>query len=134
MTSEKFSLSFKSTGCVSNYQSGCYSLLQWYTLGCASLRMIFNQQTKRSGPSRMHPSHKTCFSELHFLLRMWAALTNFIPKLSTLAHPLCDLLSNKPWKWNPSCNKASWDVRRALTTETVLAHYNPSLTNILVQS
>ena len=33
-------------------------------------------------------------SELRSFLRMLAALTNFIPKLPTLAHPLCELRSN----------------------------------------
>ena len=60
-------------------------------------------------------------------LGMLAALTNFIPKLSTLAHPLYELLGNKPWKWSPSCDKAFCDVKCALTSETVLTHYNPSL-------
>ena len=58
---------------------------------------------------------------------MLAALTNFIPKLSTLAHPLYELLGNKPWNWSPSCDKAFCDVKCALTSETVLTHYNPSL-------
>ena len=66
-------------------------------------------------------------SELRSFLGMLAALTNFIPKLSTLAHPLYELLGNKPWKWSPSCDKAFCDVKCALTSETVLTHYNPSL-------
>ena len=66
-------------------------------------------------------------SELRSFLGMLAALTNFIPKLSTLAHPLYELLGNKPWKWSPSCDKAFCDVKCALTSETVLTHYNPNL-------
>ena len=38
-------------------------------------------------------------TELRSFLGMLAALSNFIPKLSTLAHPLYELLGNKPWKW-----------------------------------
>ena len=49
-------------------------------------------------------------SELRSFLGMLAALTNFIPKLSTFAHPLYELLGNKPWKWAPSCDKAFCDV------------------------
>ena len=66
-------------------------------------------------------------TELRSFLGMLAALTNFIPKLSTLAHPLYELLGNKPWNWSPNCDKAFSDVKCALTSETVLPHYNPSL-------
>ena len=58
---------------------------------------------------------------------MLAVLTNFIPKLSTLAHPLYELLGNKPWNWTPNCERAFSDVKLALSSETVLVHYNPSL-------
>ena len=37
-------------------------------------------------------------TELRSFLGMLAALSNLIPKLSTLAHPLYKLLGNKPWK------------------------------------
>jgi len=36
-------------------------------------------------------------TELCSFLGMLAALTNFIPKLSTLPQPLYELLGNKPW-------------------------------------
>ena len=65
--------------------------------------------------------------ELRSFLGKLAALTNFIPKLSTLAHPLYDLLGNKPWNWTPKCEQAFSDVKLALSSETVLAHYNPSV-------
>ena len=58
---------------------------------------------------------------------MLAALTNFISKLSTLAHPLYQLLGNKPWNWTPACKQAFRDVKHALTSESVLAHYSPTL-------
>ena len=45
-------------------------------------------------------------TELRSFLGMVAALTNFIPKLSTLAHPLYELLGNTPWNWSPGCDKA----------------------------
>ena len=66
-------------------------------------------------------------TELRSFLGMLAALTNFIPKLSTLAHPLYELLGNKAWNWTPKCEQAFSDVKLALSSETVLAHYNPSL-------
>ena len=42
-------------------------------------------------------------TELRSFLGMVAALTNFIPKFSTLAHPLYELLGNKPWNWTAIC-------------------------------
>ena len=45
-------------------------------------------------------------TELRSFLGMLAALTNFIPKLSTLAHPLYELLGNKAWNWTPKCEQA----------------------------
>ena len=66
-------------------------------------------------------------TELRSFLGMLAALTNFIPKLSALAHPLYDLLGNKPWNSSSNCDKAFSDVKCALTLETALTHYNSSL-------
>ena len=66
-------------------------------------------------------------TELRSFLGMLAALTNFIPKLSTLAHPLYQLLGNKPWNWTPACKQAFRDVKHALTSESVLAHCSPTL-------
>ena len=66
-------------------------------------------------------------TELHSFLGLLAALSNFIPKLSTLAHSLYKLLGNKPWKWTADCDPAFGDIRRALTSETTLTHYDPGL-------
>ena len=64
-------------------------------------------------------------TELGSFLGMLAALSNFIPKLSTLAHPLYELLGNKPWKWTKNCDQTFGDIKRALTSETTLTHYDP---------
>ena len=72
-------------------------------------------------------------TELRFYLGMLAALTNFIPKLSTLAHPLYQLLGNKPLNWTPACKQAFRDVKHALTSESVLAHYSPTWRRIPVR-
>ena len=47
-----------------------------------------------------------------------------MPKLSTLAYPLCELIGNTPQNWSPSCGKAFCAVQCALTSEAVLAHYD----------
>ena len=66
-------------------------------------------------------------TELRSILGMLAALSNFIPKLSTHAHSLYELLGDKPWKWTANCDKAFGDIKHALTSETTLTHYDPGL-------
>ena len=66
-----------------------------------------------------HPNNIT---ELHSFLGLLSTLSSFIPNLSELAHPLNELLCNKPWKWNESCEKSFQRLKVAVTTETVLAH------------
>lgn len=75
----------------------------------------------REAPS---PSNVT---ELRSFLGMLAALSNFIPRLSTMAHPLYELLGNRPWNWTSSCEQVFGNVKQALTSETILTHYNPEL-------
>ena len=71
----------------------------------------------------MRCSHST----LRSFLRILAALSNFIPKLLTFTRPLYELLRNKAWNWTSNCEQALCDVKHALTSETVLTHYDPSL-------
>ena len=66
-------------------------------------------------------------TELRSFLRMLAALTNFIPKLSTLVHPLYELFGTITWNWSPSCEKAFCAVKCALTLANMLAHYDHKL-------
>ena len=66
-------------------------------------------------------------TELRYSLGMLAALSNFIPKLSILAHPICELLGNIPWKWTANCDQAFGDIKHALKSETTLTHYDPGL-------
>ena len=63
-------------------------------------------------------------TELRSFLGMLAALTNFIPKLSTLAHPLYELIGTITWNWSPNSEKAFCAVKCALTSATMLAHYD----------
>ena len=66
-------------------------------------------------------------TELRSFLGMLAAISNFIPKLSTLAHPLYELLGNKSWKWTSIFDQAFGDIKYALISETILMHYDPGL-------
>ena len=66
-------------------------------------------------------------SELQCLLGMVPALSSFAKDLSTIARPLNELLGNKPWNGTHNYEHAFKKVKEAITTETVLAHYNPKL-------
>ena len=66
-------------------------------------------------------------------LRSFLGLLNyygkFIGNLSTLIHPLNELLKrDNPWNWTQECAK------EALTSSTVLAHFDPKLPETLTSS
>ena len=110
---KQFLCSLKSLACKLSYQSACLWHLPWYVSGSAFLQPA-DEKVKaiKKAPTARN---------------MLAALTNFIPMLSTLAHPLYELIGNTPRNWSPSCEKALWAVKSALTSETVLVHYDPKL-------
>ena len=52
----------------------------------------------------------------------------FLPNLSTVVHPLNQLLENNhKWKWAEQCETAFHSVKEMITSEQVLTHYDPSL-------
>ena len=76
--------------------------------------MVFNQPTNKA--KAFNEAHiPRNVTELRSLLGMLVALTNFIPKLSTLAHSRYELIGNTPWNWSQSCEKAFFAVKCALT-------------------
>ena len=65
-------------------------------------------------------------------LRSFLGLLNyygkFVPNLSTLIHPLNSLLQhNKKWKWSQECSQAFLQAKQALSSASILAHYDPRL-------
>ena len=50
-----------------------------------------------------------------------------VTELRSFAHPLYELLGNKPWKWTSSYDQTFGDIKYALTSETTLTHYDPGL-------
>ena len=48
-------------------------------------------------------------------------LRSFLGLLAELAHPLNELLGNKPWEWTESCEKSFQQLKKIVTTDTVLA-------------
>jgi hypothetical protein len=65
-------------------------------------------------------------------LRSFLGLVNyygkFIQNLSTLAHPLNNLLRHSTaWNWNQECENAFQQLKQKLASAEVLVHYDPSL-------
>lgn len=51
---------------------------------------------------------------------------HFLPNLSTLLQPLNKLLEKgSSWKWTPECEKAFVQAKKLITSDEVLAHYDP---------
>ncbi|KAG7294716.1 hypothetical protein JYU34_022785 [Plutella xylostella] len=63
-------------------------------------------------------------SQLKSFLGMLNYYGKFIPNLSSLLHPLHNLLRKEAsWKWDSLCDKAFLEAKQALLSERVLAHY-----------
>ena len=59
-------------------------------------------------------------------------MSKFIPKLSTIVHPLNNLLRhNVAWKWSPECKQAFEKAKQGIASSSVLTHYDPSLPLLL---
>ena len=67
-------------------------------------------------------------SELRSLLGLINYYGKFIPNLSTILHPLNELLQKcQKWKWTNECSQAVRQAKDALTSSPVLTHYDPGL-------
>ena len=65
-------------------------------------------------------------------LRSFLGLVNyygkFVPHLSTILHPLNDLLKdNVKWSWTQECSEAFSQAKEELASGRVLTHYDPKL-------
>ncbi|XP_041452504.1 uncharacterized protein K02A2.6-like [Lytechinus variegatus] len=66
--------------------------------------------------------------ELRSYLGMLQYYARFLPNLSSVIHPLNELLSSKtPWKWTHECEKAFEASKDELVSSQVLAHYDVDL-------
>ena len=67
-------------------------------------------------------------SELRSFLGLLNYYGKFLPNLSTLLHPLNNLLQHEHrWKWIKDCAKAFQQAKDALITSQVLLHYDSAL-------
>ena len=67
-------------------------------------------------------------SELRSILGLINYYGRFIQNLSSLLHPLNNLLcQDTPWKWSQECAEAFHLAKEKIVPPNVLVHYDPSL-------
>ena len=67
-------------------------------------------------------------TKLRAFLGLLSYYRKFIPNLSTLIHPLNSLLQkHKKWNWTPECQEAFKKAKDAISSTSVLTHYDPAL-------
>ena len=73
------------------------------------------------------PEPKT-IQELRSFLGLLNYYSKFLPNLSSVVHPLNSLLQkSKQWKWSKACAQVFQHAKEALSSASVLAHYDPTL-------
>ncbi|MCG8032935.1 MAG: DDE-type integrase/transposase/recombinase [Candidatus Thiodiazotropha taylori] len=66
-------------------------------------------------------------AQLRSLLGLVNYYNRYLPNLSTVIKPLNELLGkNRKWFWSDSCQKAFENVKKLITSEPVLTHYDPN--------
>ena len=66
--------------------------------------------------------------ELRSFLGLLNYYAKFIPNLSSLLHPLNNLLrANQRWIWSRACCQAFQEAKKKLVSAPILAHYDPQL-------
>ena len=67
-------------------------------------------------------------TELRSFLGLLNYYGRFIPNLSSLLHPLNELLRHEtPWKWSAAQDEAFKIAKEKITSPNVLVHYDPNL-------
>ena len=67
-------------------------------------------------------------AEMRSFLGLVNYYNRFLPNMSTVVHPLNQLLeNNRQWKWTEQCKTAFHNVNEMITSEQVLTHYDRSL-------
>ena len=94
------------------------------------LGQVIDEKGRKPDPSRataitnMPPP--TSVSTLQAFLGLASYYSNFIPKMHTLRAPLNQLLKKETkWNWSPECQKAFEQIKKALTSDLSLTHYDP---------
>ena len=71
-------------------------------------------------------------SQVKAFLGLVSYYSRFVPNLSTIAHPLNQLLrKNVRFKWSLECERAFNAIKNEITSDRVLTHFNPKLPLVL---
>lgn len=110
-----------------------FALTEINYLGC-----VINKHGIKPDPVRVeaitHMPEPTSLTELRSFLGVINFYNKFISGLHNLRAPLDNLLKkDSTWLWNSSCQHSFNQLKRALSSELLLTHYNPNL-EIIVSS
>ena len=105
---------------------------EFLTASVEYLGHLIDQDGIRPLPSKVTAIVKapapTNLQELRSFLGLLNYYGKFIPNLSTLIHPLNQLLqADRKWSWTEECAKAFECAKTQLTSSNLLTHYDPSL-------
>ena len=105
---------------------------EFLTASVEYLGHLIDQDGIRPLPSKVAAIVKapapTNLQELRSFLGLLNYYRKFIPNLSTLIHPLNQLLqADRKWSWTEECAKAFECTNSQLTSSNLLTHYDPSL-------
>ena len=90
-----------------------------HTMQQSSFRRLCVQQTTKIA---------WCVPGLRGFLGLVNYYHRFLPNLSSVMHPLNQLLEkDHTWEWSHGCEDAVKESNRLVTSEHVLAHYDPDL-------
>ena len=100
---------------------------------------LYNADGVHPGPGKVNAIHTlpvpTNVSKLQEFLGLVMYLSPFIPGLSTLTAPLCELLrKDTDFTWNCTYDAAFQCVKEAVISDTTLWYFNPSLVTIQVDA
>lgn len=73
----------------------------------------------------------TNITELRSFIGMVNYYGKFVPKLADVLGPLHELTGKVPFKWSSHCEEAFMKIKKELTSDSVLVHFNPNLPLIL---
>ena len=71
-------------------------------------------------------------SQLRSFLGLVTYYSKFIPDMSTVLHPLNQLLEkDRKCKWTKQCSQSVDKIKEIITSDMVLPHYDPNLPDTL---
>lgn len=105
---------------------------KWFETSVTYLGHIVSKEGLHKEPSKVKAVSEAPTPHDVTSLRSFLGLVNyyhkFIPNLSSVLHPLYQLLEkDRKWQWTSTCEEAFQTCKRLLTSNQVLTHYNPNL-------